>query len=176
MSTTMLFGIIFIPWHCLTTRSSMSISNNLCPWPRTIWIVVVWVMSGFTTTVPGSNNSLSRNDIIFSWYFIIVPFFFGVNSFFNDVGNNSTRNLFTCCIVFISSLNNNTIFFSFSNYKILGKYVYVSLNLGYIYLLNILFFHGSFYLMSTLIDWRWSRMDSSLWMSDCVINFQDCWS
>jgi hypothetical protein len=40
----------------------------------------------------------------------------GVNSFFNDVGNNSTKNLVTCCIVFISSLNNNTIFFSFSNY------------------------------------------------------------
>ena len=47
---------------------------------------------------------------------LLFHFFLGVNSFFNDVGNNSTKNLVTCCIVFISSLNNNTIFFSFSNY------------------------------------------------------------
>ena len=53
---------------------------------------------------------------IFSIFYYCSIFFWGVNSFFNDVGNNSTKNLVTCCIVFISSLNNNTIFFSFSNY------------------------------------------------------------
>ena len=74
--TITIFVIIFIPSHCLTTRFSISISNNLCPWPRTIWIVVVWVMSGFTTTVPGSVHS-SRNDYICSWYVNIVLFFWG---------------------------------------------------------------------------------------------------